>query len=482
MGLGTETARDGGASARALLARTLLWCGFASLSPLLALTGWALDLLSLRRFPVSSPQMTPLSACLLLLLVAALLLARRALVDSRSRHLSLACWAFAGLVAAAALWCLAEYVFALPPSLDLLLFPARVLANGGHHPGRPAPHTALALVCLALAIGCASLRGRTAARVRVPMGSIGIAIPFVAIVGYASGATPLTSMPSDSVTGMSLPTALSLIALVGGMTGLRPGQGPVGLLLSDGAGGFVARRLFPFALVAPLLLTWTVRLGERVGWLDDASGAALSSGVSSISLVALTFWTALLLNRADAERKRAAVETELLLSRIKGLSRTDGLTRLANRRVFDERLQHELARAGRYKQELSLLLVDVDCFKEFNDCFGHPAGDEVLVNVASLLRATARFTDMVARYGGEEFAIILPCTDGTGARLTAERCRAAIGTASWVRRGVTVSIGAATLGGLVDGAEGLIGAADVALYRAKRAGRNRIVHADDHGP
>ncbi len=121
----------------------------------------------------------------------------------------------------------------------------------------------------------------------------------------------------------------------------------------------------------------------------------------------------------------------------------------------------------------------MDRFKQYNDAFGHPAGDEVLRTVAHLLCDQARGTDVVVRYGGEEFAVLLPDTSADGARVVAERIRAAIENAPWTRRNVTVSVGAATRGLDMDDAGALLARADAALYHAKNSGRNRAAHDHD---
>ena len=158
---------------------------------------------------------------------------------------------------------------------------------------------------------------------------------------------------------------------------------------------------------------------------------------------------------------------------------TDGLTELKNHRAFQERLVTEFERSKRYHTPLSVVLLDVDKFKQFNDAFGHPAGDTVLKRVASIFQGTARNTDFIARYGGEEFVAILPETAKQGAREAAERFRIAIETAYWPERAVTASFGIATVNDLIPSGSELIALADRALYRSKVHGRNCCSHADD---
>jgi len=164
---------------------------------------------------------------------------------------------------------------------------------------------------------------------------------------------------------------------------------------------------------------------------------------------------------------------------LQNLALTDGLTGIPNHRAFQEFLAQRFTEAKRYAQSLALVLVDVDHFKQFNDTFGHPAGDEVLRQVAQILRFLSRGADFVARYGGEEFALILPCTDGQAAVQVAERLRQAIAEAEWVYRPVTASFGVAVLQPWMANHQQLVEAADQALYRAKASGRNCVCTALD---
>ena len=172
------------------------------------------------------------------------------------------------------------------------------------------------------------------------------------------------------------------------------------------------------------------------------------------------------------KRELVAVNAEL-----ETLALRDGLTGLSNRRAFGQRMALEMNRAIRYGTPLSLLLLDVDCFKEYNDTFGHVAGDTVLRTLSQVLHLQGRETDFFARYGGEEFIAILPHTGSEGAQAVAERLRTAISEVLWPSRPVTASIGAATLLPGMSAEDDLISAADRALYAAKAAGRNCVVHA-----
>ncbi len=164
--------------------------------------------------------------------------------------------------------------------------------------------------------------------------------------------------------------------------------------------------------------------------------------------------------------------------RLAELATTDGLTGVKNRREFQRSLDVAAAAAARQGSPLSVVLLDVDHFKSYNDTFGHPRGDDVLRRIGSLLREGCRGHETAARYGGEEFALILPGADATQARDAAERIRRAVAVAGWEDRPITASFGVATREAGCASAADLVAAADRALYRAKALGRDRVSHAE----
>ena len=179
--------------------------------------------------------------------------------------------------------------------------------------------------------------------------------------------------------------------------------------------------------------------------------------------------------------EKANTELERVNARLEALATQDGLTGLKNHRAFQDRLAQEVAYARRYDRPLSLVMLDVDHFKQYNDTYGHPAGDEVLLRVAEKLRDAVRDNDYAARYGGEEFVLILPQTDTETAVQIAERCRIALEEAVWRYRPVTASLGVASLlPEHQDGVE-LLTEADRLLYQAKFRGRNQVA-APEHAP
>jgi diguanylate cyclase (GGDEF)-like protein len=188
--------------------------------------------------------------------------------------------------------------------------------------------------------------------------------------------------------------------------------------------------------------------------------------------------------KAEMERLVAEKTEALRLANehLARLSFVDALTGLANRRRFDEALDHEWQRAKRSHTPVALVVVDVDLFKSYNDALGHPEGDKCLVAVAEvLLQAGRRAGDLVARYGGEEFVILIPGADHASAMAFAERLRKACESrgiphpASSVASTVTISLGVASrVPGETMSSQVLVQEADEALYRAKREGRNRV--------
>lgn len=218
--------------------------------------------------------------------------------------------------------------------------------------------------------------------------------------------------------------------------------------------GFLAAAQYG-AVVAYAGTHWTA--GVSFAWGDQISRIVL--------LLAATLLAALIVSRSV---------------RLRRLSSYDGLTQLHNRAYFEERLVEELLRASRYGRSLSVAILDVDGFKQFNDTYGHPAGDAALRTVAGALRGSARRSDIVARYGGEEFVIILTETGVHEAVAKLDALREEVGRlpietprASWPGK-LTVSAGVASWPD--DGAwpDELLHAADDRLLAAKRAGRNRV--------
>jgi diguanylate cyclase (GGDEF)-like protein len=176
-----------------------------------------------------------------------------------------------------------------------------------------------------------------------------------------------------------------------------------------------------------------------------------------------------------------AISNATMYENIRQMSYTDAMTGLHNYRYFELRLKEEIARARREGTHISLLILDVDYFKNYNDTLGHPAGDEVLRKVGKILQSSVRDNDIVARYGGEEFAIILSGAEKNGAVKLAERIREKVEEAAFYKEEIqpnnklTISLGVATFPDDALNEVELVHNADKALYQAKNAGRNKVV-------
>ncbi|MBB6218548.1 two-component system cell cycle response regulator [Anaerosolibacter carboniphilus] len=234
--------------------------------------------------------------------------------------------------------------------------------------------------------------------------------------------------------------------------------------------------------------------GERVIWeIRSENKYALIIGISSIDNEKII--SQILMSGADDyiskpinkdiffARLNANLRTYRLLQKLKQknleleeMAKLDSLTRLYNHRYIYERLEEEIQRAKRYKHDLSIIMFDIDNFKQVNDIYGHPTGDEVIVKVSSTLKNICRSTDILGRYGGEEFLILLPETGLADGIKLAERLRTQIADLTYSQESlkVTISGGVATLGN--QGALELVKKVDNLLYEAKNSGRNKIVY------
>jgi diguanylate cyclase (GGDEF)-like protein len=365
---------------------------------------------------------------------------------------------FTALATVIAVLTLAEYSFGWDAGIDQLLFSDPATPSESF-PGRPAPLTALLL--LLLSVGVTVSEQRPWSHVRTFCSVAALLVTWTLLNGYLfAQSSPRGVLPVGSV---AVPTAAALFVVALGSVASLPGSWPVRTMFADNVGGTVCRWLLPAAILAPPLLGWIVRNPAALGEARAAFNWALYSVFSSVGSVALILTLARRIEILDAERTRATI-----------MSCHDPLTGVANRRAFDAFLLEAFNRARRYHRPLSLLTIDVDEFKSYNDTFGHPAGDAVLTAVAAVFIGVARDTDLVARIGGEEFAIVLPETVASGARALAERVREKV-TEIALHRPVTVSIGVATLASGTATAAALQEQSDSALYIAKRAGRNQVV-------
>jgi diguanylate cyclase (GGDEF)-like protein len=275
----------------------------------------------------------------------------------------------------------------------------------------------------------------------------------------------------------------------------RTGWSVVSEIPEEAAFGAVRRYRNLALLVVAALLTIAVLTAYRFGALIARPLDRLTKGAAEVAAGDLKvdlpeagggevgLLTGVFNDMVDRLREgRAELDTinETLRAKneeLEKLSITDGLTGLANHRFLMQRLNEEAIRSARTERPFGVLMADVDHFKQYNDSFGHPAGDEVLKLVAGLLRECTRTVDCVGRYGGEEFAVIMPETDNAGALVVAERIRTRIAEQEFPNRGMTLSIGIAEFPTDADSPQSTIAVADQALYQAKRDGRDRVAQA-----
>jgi diguanylate cyclase (GGDEF)-like protein len=207
-------------------------------------------------------------------------------------------------------------------------------------------------------------------------------------------------------------------------------------------------------------------------WLNTSIKTTIIAGIGGLFLLAVFMFT----------YKQIDVLAETI-----HLSSHDPLTMLWNRRAFEQRLEEEWRRAMRSEKQITILFIDIDFFKDYNDTYGHQAGDRALKLISNTFTKTIkRGGDMVARYGGEEFIVLLPDISAADANLVAERCLTAVKNlkithkSSKVAEDMTISIGVATVIPVIgDNTESIIKMADEALYQAKESGRNRIIAHKD---
>jgi diguanylate cyclase (GGDEF)-like protein len=181
------------------------------------------------------------------------------------------------------------------------------------------------------------------------------------------------------------------------------------------------------------------------------------------------------LSNLTGEMQSPTVIDETRMTAIIQLTLCDGLTRLFNHTTCYHRIEIELSRFERYGTIVSLMMIDIDDFKEINDLYGHVEGDKILAQLGMIFKQETRDADICCRYGGEEFTVILPSTDSKEAGILAERLRVKVEQSMPAGKKVTVSIGVASCDRIVNTSKALVKKADAALYEAKNSGKNRVV-------
>jgi len=215
------------------------------------------------------------------------------------------------------------------------------------------------------------------------------------------------------------------------------------------------------------------------GYSDDYSyEEAINIGASDFVIKPVRLEELLLRLRRVLKERQLSSERTRMMQKLQKLATTDGLTKLYNSRSFYSQLELEVDRYNRYKHPLSLLLLDIDNFKEFNDNFGHLEGDKVLVRFSQIIKSCLRTNDSAYRYGGEEFTVILPETNGDEAKTVAQRIRSSLETEKFKpipgkNAKITISIGV-TQYFPKEELSAFIRRADKAMYLSKKNGRNRV--------
>lgn len=357
-----------------------------------------------------------------------------------------------------------QYVWALDLGMDTILLPASQSSKGGLAPSRMPELIAVALMLL----GGQGLLVSTGRWLLLREG-LAVALLGIAMMGLASYGLSLAERAGSQFERVPVHTVvlLLLVAALGWMA-VAPGTGLTRVATASTFGGKFARRLLLPSLLLPVVFASGM---EWLRWWFEVPrpfAFALAAVLAGGTVAWLVWWVAALLDKVERQRRESAS--------LRAVAATDALTALPNRRAFDEMLANLLKGHREADAAFSMLLLDLDNFKAYNDEFGHQEGDEVLRHVAGILRAALRPSDFVARFGGEEFVVLLPGTDAFRAELMATRILDEFRAFHWPLRAITVSIGAAEVRA-GESARGLVRRTDRALYQAKHGGRDQAVVA-----
>lgn len=428
-----------------------------AISLIVLVGGWGAHIDILRAFTLGQPGMVPNTA--VSLFFAGLALALTSTSSAVYRNVAAGSAFLTLTIGALSLF---EYMREVNLGIDNLLY----RGSGESVSMRMAPTTSVCLVLVGVAVILVRRKGW------VSLGQFlacaAAAVCLFSTLGYLyevnNGA--VFSVP----VGMSIPSILALVILIAGILMVECDRGIMEIIMANAPGGMMARWLIPISIVLPALLGWLRWYAQfRLGAFDTAVGLSIFAASNIIITVVLLWVGANLLNRADISREH-----------MRFMASHDVLTSLLNRKGIMEVLEREMSRCKRNGVPLSVLLADVDHFKNVNDTLGHQVGDVVLQEIAERLRKAVREDDYVGRLGGEEFLLVLPGCDLDVAVSRAEYLRQQIADgpvhAGDCFQNVTVSLGAASISDNSQGmsSEILISHADEALYGAKQGGRNQV--------
>ncbi|MFY2763464.1 diguanylate cyclase [Arenimonas sp. MALMAid1274] len=443
------------------LARSSWVAGLAAVVvALAALAGWALDVEVLRTVLPGHAAMKANTAIGLMLAGLALAVLQLPAPWAPRLCVLLSCG-----VLALGVTTLLQYATGRDLGIDTLLFADPQAVAQGRLPGRMSQISAIGFLLL----GWRGVRPRHS-RERwldqaLALAVLAIALFALSAYGYAMGMGSREA-PFNPI---SVHTAVLLLLLALGWLASQPEAGLLRIMLSDTFGAELARRTLLPALLVPVLLSYLAQLAHTRRLLSEGATITVLATSSGVAVAVMIWWASALLDRVERERRSARI--------LRDSAHTDALTGLGNRRAFDAALAKLAQGLELQGRPYSLLLIDLDHFKQYNDSFGHPAGDEALRQTGQLLPLALRPGDLATRYGGEEFAVLLPGARRDDATTVAERIVHNIRSGLWLHRAVTASVGVAQARA-GEPADALVQRADAALYAAKQAGRDRAMPAD----
>lgn len=449
--------------AAALRATSQAASTLAVLTGVLVLTGWAMDIETLKRLISGLTAMNPTTAVGMICLGASLAIISRGRAGRAERIAAALALVAAGIGAAR----LAALLGLWDLQVDRLLFAEKLAAADFGGPNRIAPNTAVNFVLL----GCAlftidrSIGGRHWPAQLLAV--IAAMTSLLAIMGYAYGLPSFYGIGAQIP--MALPTAIAFHVLAAGVLCARPTRGFMAVICSDSSGGAMVRRLLPAILIIPAALGGLRLAGDRAMMIDAAFGLWLLAVTIMTLFAVLVAWNAHLLFRSDIDRAHAQ---QVLAHQ----ATHDALTELPNRRLFIEQLSRELEEAEANGTSVAVLFVDLDLFKIINDSLGHVVGDELLVAAARQITRCLEPDDLVGHLSGDEFTVLLRGVTGLERPVAmAERIRRAFDqpfTIGLHEVYTSVSIGIAVSNGHETPLD-LLRHADIAMYRAKARGKAR---------
>lgn len=424
----------------------------------LVLLGWGLDIELLKRILPGLVAMNPTTAVCFIALGVSLSIVRKQQVSLPARRMA---QTLALVAALAGLIKILALVSPMDAGIDRFFFSSKLeLADRGQ-PNRMAPNSALNFLLLGAAL---ALIDKKLWRIWPAQVITGVAAmsALLALTGYAAGVKSFYGI--GAYIPMALHTAATFLVLAVGILSARPTRSFMAVVSSDSSGGLMIRRLMPAVIILPALLGWFRNAGERAQLFDPDIGLWLLVVLMMTVFTVLIGWNGRLLFRSDVDRANA--EQTLAWE-----ATHDGLTGLANRRMFIDRLQHELDDDDR----ATVLFIDLDLFKVINDSLGHVVGDELLVAAGERIREAAGEGSLTARLGGDEFTVLIPGADVQRPIAAAGEILRAFSIPFKLRQHEVFSTASVGIAHSVSGESpvDLLRHADLAMYHAKSRGKAR---------